>query len=180
MPNPQKAKGSNWERDVARFLSDHYNESFIRSPGSGAYVGGINQKRKDFLDEGQIRTFKGDIVPGESFGHLNSECKFYKDFPFHQLFQGKNSSFDEWIEQCMDVADDGDVNILFMKFNNKGKYVALQLPDNKTHILGLIQSNFFQYQSQHYGIWLIMDFDNFFKLNSEWLKITSQKVEKQK
>ena len=140
----------------------------------------MNQKRKDFLDEGQIRTFKGDIVPGESFGHLNSECKFYKDFPFHQLFQGKNSSFDEWIEQCMDVADDGDVNILFMKFNNKGKYVALQLPDNKTHILGLIQSNFFQYQSQHYGIWLIMDFDNFFKLNSEWLKITSQKVEKQK
>jgi len=67
MPSPQKAKGSGYEREVAKFLSETYGESFIRAPGSGAYVGGKNQARTEFLHEGQIRSFKGDIVPGQSF-----------------------------------------------------------------------------------------------------------------
>jgi Holliday junction resolvase len=75
LPSPQKAKGSNWERDVAVYLSNLYGESFIRAPGSGAYIGGSNTHRKEYLDEGQIRTFKGDIVPGKSFARLNIECK---------------------------------------------------------------------------------------------------------
>ena len=49
MPSPQKAKGSGWERDVARFLSGLYGETFIRAPGSGAYVGGVNKSRKEYL-----------------------------------------------------------------------------------------------------------------------------------
>ena len=87
MPSPQKAKGSGWERDTARFLSGLYGESFIRAPGSGAYVGGSNKARMEVLHEGQIRAFKGDIVPGQSFPKLNAECKFYKAFPFHRLLQ---------------------------------------------------------------------------------------------
>ena len=47
MPSPQKAKGSSWERDVAKFLTTLYGETFIRAPGSGAYVGGVNTKRKE-------------------------------------------------------------------------------------------------------------------------------------
>ncbi len=91
MPSPQKAKGSSFEREIATFLTKTYNESFIRAPGSGAYVGGKNQSRKEFLHEGQIRSFKGDIVPGESFTKFNAECKSYADFPFHLLMTG------EWI-----------------------------------------------------------------------------------
>ncbi len=49
MPSPQKAKGSGYEREVAKFLSDLYGESFIRAPGSGAYVGGKNQARTQFV-----------------------------------------------------------------------------------------------------------------------------------
>ena len=79
MPSPSKNKGSGFERETAKFLSETYGESFIRAPGSGAYVGGKNQSRTEILHEGQIRSFKGDIVPGQSFHKLNIECKFYAD-----------------------------------------------------------------------------------------------------
>ena len=126
MTSPQKAKGSGFEREVAKFLSDLYGESFIRAPGSGAYIGGKNQHRTAILHEGQIRSFKGDIVPGQSFSKMNIECKFYADFPFHLLLSGDCKVINTWIEQLMDVAETGDVNLLFMKFNRKGRYVAVQ------------------------------------------------------
>ena len=71
MPSKSKNKGNTWERDVAGFLSKLYATSFIRVPGSGAYIGGANTHRKQFLHEGQIRSFKGDIVPGEGFTRKN-------------------------------------------------------------------------------------------------------------
>ncbi len=167
MTSPQKAKGSSWEREVAKFLTDLYQESFIRAPGSGAYVGGSNQIRKEFLHEGQIRNFKGDIVPGQSFPRLNAECKSYANFPFHQLFQGTVKQLDKWMEQCLDVADEGDFNILFMKFNRKGTYIAVQTHQGTQNIQ---LSRHFTYGSENHGNWIIMDFKEFFKLNSETVK----------
>lgn len=119
-----KRKGSSFERDVAQKLSEITGESFIRAPGSGAYVGGKNAHRKEFLHEGQIRTFKGDIVPGPSYSNWNIECKSYADFPFHTLVAGKSVlPLDKWIDQMLDVEDEGDINLLFMKFNRKGTFV---------------------------------------------------------
>ena len=167
MPSPSKTKGSSFEREVANFLSDLYGESFIRAPGSGAYVGGKNQSRKQFLHEGQIRSFKGDIVPGQSFVKFNAECKSYKDFPFHQLYTGECKVLDGWIEQMMDVAEEGDLNILFMKFNRKGKFVVLQSSNT------WITDNFTYYSSKKSGDWIIIDFDHFFKHNKDLLKAYS-------
>ena len=119
-----KVKGSSFEREIAQKLSDLTGESFIRAPSSGAYIGGANAKRKEMLHEGQIRSFKGDIIPGPSYDKWNIECKFYKDFPFHLLFQDRPIPIlEDWINQLMEVADDGDLNLLFMKFNRKGVYV---------------------------------------------------------
>ena len=132
MPSPQKQNGSGFEREIAKYLTDKYGESFIRAPGSGAYVGGKNQARTQFLHEGQIRSFKGDIVPGETFSKLNVECKFYADFPFHLLLSGECKVIDGWLEQLMDVADPEDLNVLFMKFNRKGRYVAVQSTTDTT------------------------------------------------
>ncbi len=167
MPSPSKNKGSSFEREVARFLSDLYSESFIRAPGSGAYVGGKNQSRKQFLHEGQIRSFKGDIVPGQSFTKFNAECKSYKDFPFHQLYTGDCKTLDDWIEQMMDVAEEDDLNILFMKFNRKGKYVVVQSKHT------WITDQFTYYTSKAHGDWIIIDFDHFFTLNKDLLKVYS-------
>jgi hypothetical protein len=169
MSSPSKAKGSGWERDVAKHLSTMYNEQFIRAPGSGAYVGGTNKSRKEFLHEGQIRAFKGDIIPGESFSKLNVECKFYKDFPFHQLL-GSNEIkiLEKWIEQLLDAADDGDFNILIMKFNHKGKYIATNAS------LDLAATRYVDYHSTKYGSWRIVDYDDFWLLNGSKVKELSQ------
>jgi len=162
MPSPSKAKGNSFERQTADFLTELYSEKFIRAPGSGAYVGGKNTHRKQLLHDGQIRNFKSDIVPGESFQKLNAECKSYKDFPFHQLFTGNVKILESWIDQCMTAADSGDFNIILMKFNRKGTYVAVKLTDN--HNLQLI--HWLEYASNNHGSWAIMDHDTFWKLNS--------------
>jgi len=164
MPSPQKQKGNSFEREVAIYLSNLYNESFIRAPGSGAYVGGKNQVRTQILHEGQIRSFKGDIVPGQSFSKMNAECKSYADFPFHQVLAGECKTLDGWIDQMMAVAEPNDVNILFMKFNRKGKFVCVQ------STMTWVTDHFLYYTSKAYKDWLIIEYDNFFRLNKDLLK----------
>ncbi len=171
MPSPQKAKGSGFEREIAKYLSELYGESFIRAPGSGAYIGGKNQSRTQILHEGQIRSFKGDIVPGQTFTKMNVECKFYADFPFHLLLSGECKVIDGWLEQLMDVADPDDCNILFMKFNRKGRYIAVQSK------LTWVTDNFLYYTSPKLGDWIIMEFDSFFLNNSTLLKAYSGSID---
>ena len=167
MPSPQKQKGSSWEREVARYLSDLYQESFIRAPGSGAYVGGKNKVRTQILHEGQIRSFKGDIVPGQNFPKFNAECKSYADFPFHLVLVGNCKVLDGWIDQMMDVSESDDLNILFMKFNRKGSFVCVQT--NKTWVT----DQFLYYTSTKHKDWLIIEFEHFFKNNKDLLKAYS-------
>jgi len=167
MTSPQKAKGSSFEREVANFLSKTYDESFIRAPGSGAYIGGKNQSRKQYLHEDQVRSFKGDIVPGQSFVNFNAECKSYADFPFHLMLTGKCKQFDTWLGQLMDVAEVDDCNILFMKFNRKGKYVAVQTK------FTWVTDNFILYTSSEHGDWVFIEYDHFFLLNRDLLKAYS-------
>ena len=40
-----KDKGKTFERDIANYLSELYEDSFTRVPQSGAYVGGQNAVR---------------------------------------------------------------------------------------------------------------------------------------
>lgn len=170
MTSPSKAKGSSFERDIANFLSKTYDESFIRAPGSGAYIGGKNQSRKQYLDEGQIRSFKGDIVPGQSFTRFNAECKNYADFPFHLLLTGNCKQFDTWLGQLMTVADEDDLNILFLKVSRKGKYVAVQTK------FTWVTDNFIYYSSSKTGDWLLVEFEQFFQHNKDLLKAYSSTV----
>jgi hypothetical protein len=167
MPSPSKAKGNTFERHIADFLTELYGERFMRVPGSGAYIGGKNTHRKEFLHEGQIRSFKGDIIPGESFPRFNAECKSYQDFPFHQLFSGSSRILDGWIQQCVDVADPGDFNIIFMKFNRKGTFVAVQAQPNTSP---LHFTRHFNYASGINGHWMIMDHALFWELNADTVR----------
>jgi hypothetical protein len=172
MPSPSKSKGNSYERRIADFLTDLYSEKFIRAPGSGAYVGGKNIHRKQLLHEGQIRNFKSDIVPGQSFPKLNAECKSYKDFPFHQLYSGNILILENWLEQLLDVADPGDFNILFMKFNRKGEFVATQHPWVDITNIG----NYSIYKSPKFGIWYIQGFTQFFEHNADKMRLVCAKT----
>lgn len=169
MPSASKIKGSSFEREIAKYLTDTYKSSFIRNnSGSGAYVGGKNNIRKLSLTESQIRHSKGDIVPPEDFPRFNAEAKFYSDFAFHQLLT-TNSIIESWLEQLINASDDSDLNILFMKFNRKGRYVAVQT----IHPWIVTKTSYVRYVSIKHGEWLIYSFENFFKLNTEILKTLS-------
>ena len=113
MASKSKTKGKTFEREIANFLSDLYDESFTRVPYSGAFIGGKNMFRKEKLDEAQIRGFKGDIIPPDTWSKLNIECKNYADFTFHALFQQKSIPLlNDWIDQTYDAADEGDFNLI--------------------------------------------------------------------
>ncbi|SVA75152.1 uncharacterized protein METZ01_LOCUS128006 [marine metagenome] len=166
MPSKSKIKGSSFEREIAKELSDLYNESFIRTPASGAYVGGSNVVRKNFLSEGQVQSFRGDIIPPDDWKYFNVECKSYADFPFHQfLCQGDIRLLDEWIEQILEVAEEKDLNLLILKFNRKGKYIGFQ-----EHLLN---SSFYTYRHINYKGWIFTGYNDFMEQNNGSIKYLS-------
>ncbi len=165
MPSKSKTKGSTWERDVAMHLSKLYQDSFIRVPNSGAYVGGKNAVRKDFLHEGQIRAMKGDIIPPLDWKYFNCECKNYADFPFHQLVASECKQLEKWLSQILDCADPNDINILIMKITRKGKFIAVEAGDHWDFTVP-----HFTYFSKEFGSWHIFDYDTFWHFNSNTVK----------
>lgn len=161
MPSKSKIKGSGFEREVAKFLTETYKSSFQRNiSGSGAFVGGKNNIRKSTLSESQLRNSKGDIVPPDDWVNFNAEAKFYGDLAYHQLFTSC-SQLDEWIKQVNTVSDTNDINIIFFKINRKGKYVVVE--SKYDWILSDI--NHLVYKN-----WIVIDFDMFFKYNTDILQ----------
>jgi len=125
MSSKSKNKGKSWERSVCLILSELYNDSFIRVPGSGAFIGGTNEFRKETLSTEQIKLSRGDIIPPLNFPHFLAECKNYADFPFHQLLANNTIKLlDTWIAQVEhDVISENDVWLLFIKITRKGEFV---------------------------------------------------------
>jgi hypothetical protein len=150
MPSKSKAKGNAWELEVAKFLSATYNESFLRIPSSGAFVGGKNNFRKASLGDAQLQSKKGDIHPPQAWKHWNLECKSYADFPFHQLWTSDVKILDSWIAQQHDVEDEGDLNLILIKISRKDKWVVFQ--EN----LGFTVD-----RSIHYKGWYFTSWDDF-------------------
>jgi Holliday junction resolvase len=166
MPSKSKTKGSSFEREVAKELSKLYNESFIRTPSSGAYVGGTNVVRKEYLSEGQVQSFRGDIIPPDDWKYFNVECKSYADFPFHQfLYQGNIRLLDNWIEQILEVAEEKDLNLLILKFNRKGKYIGFQKR--------LLDTSFYTHRHINYKDWTFTGYNDFLELNHGSIKYLS-------
>ena len=100
MSSKSKTKGNNFEREISTYLSDLYGLSFLRVPNSGAYVGGLNAQRRATLAAGQIKTFRGDIIPPDDCTTV-IECKHYADFPFHSLLKTNTpiALLNEWINE---------------------------------------------------------------------------------
>lgn len=154
MASKQKIKGSTFEREVAKDLTARYGENFVRTIGSGAFVGGSNRFRKDTLTENQARHHKGDVTPPDSFFRMNMECKSYNDLLFHQIIQGSCGQLDTWIEQTHDAADEGDLNVITIKVTRKGKYVCIEGHDTLN-----------VERAVRYKDWYFYDYDAFFEDN---------------
>lgn len=138
-PGGGKAKGNGFEGQIAKKLSTALAPlNFMRSPGSGARVGGKNfEKFGEMFGEEALAIFVADVVPinekkeGVKFLH-SVECKFYKTpDAFTHLVAGTANVF-KWFEESVEDAAKTDKNpILVFKWNNTPIFVAVDKGHSK-------------------------------------------------
>jgi hypothetical protein len=159
MSNSSKSKGNAGERKIADFLSKLYEAKFIRVPNSGAFIGGGNTFRKMNMDEGQIATFKADLIPPSNMRKLVIESKFYGAFPFENLLKNKPLPLlDGWIEQAITSSDNGDFWIVVFKINHKGSFMVF----DRKHL-----ADFDILNHSYYNSYVITEFESFFNMNKD-------------
>jgi len=157
MPSAAKQKGNAWERDVAKDLSETFNENFIRVPNSGAYTGGANVFRIDQLTEQQRRMMDGDIMVPPCLSRYKIECKNYKTFDFHQLFN-ENKTLDKWIKQ----AEFGLLWFLVIKVTRKGSFILFRKEISKH----FSYKNYLSYKDKY----VITDYKEFWQENADAIR----------
>jgi len=157
MPNTAKQKGNTWEREVAKDLSEVFDENFLRVPNSGAYTGGANFHRLDRLTEDQKRMMDGDIMVPPCMSKFKLECKNYKTFDYHKLFT-TNKTLDKWIAQV----ESGNLWFLIIKVTRKGSYILF--PTNLSHYFRF--KNYLRYIDKY----IITSYADFWKNNINGIK----------
>lgn len=120
-----KAKGKGFEREISDIFTEVTKLNWQRVPNSGAFIGGKNAKRISTMSNNQIQLMRGDIIPPEEFNGVCIECKFHKDFEFHQLFDN-SKSLDAWITQCLVdyKISKGKFFAVIFKVNRKGSFIC--------------------------------------------------------
>lgn len=166
MPSRQKLKGKRGEAYVCDVLKENFGENFMRTPTSGAYVGGINVQRKEVMTRKQIEVTKSDIITPDSLPHLVIECKYgYPNFPFHQFGQdSKIKMLDEWITQLEITLDENDFGVIVFKITpRKGSFIAFPMK---------FESNFTLSKNKVYydDRYIICDFEKFIEDNISEIK----------
>lgn len=163
MTSPQKAKGNNFERQVAKHLSEVFGLNFTRVPTSGAMTGGINASLLEKLTKSQKLLLEGDLIPPDELYNMKIECKSRKKFSFAKCYS-ENKELDDWIAQAR--AKD-KVWFLIFKINNQGTYVCFTRNVFKT-CNELDGSNYLLYKKYYY----VTPMDGFFeKYHSSLLRL---------
>ena len=106
-----KAKGSTYERDVAKMFKAHYDEELTRTPQSGGFA-----KKSSKAVE-----FRGDIVSLDENVELvlHIECKCHKSW-----------SLPTWLKQSEDDCPKGRIPcVIFHKHGTSKDYITLSLED---------------------------------------------------
>ena len=154
MPSKSKTKGNNFELKVSKFFSKLYNESFTRTPTSGALVGGKNSK-KNFSKE-QVLFFRSDVIPPDNkWKFFCCECKHYKSF--------NDSSFVTWIDQININQEIDNFNFIIYNINYKGINIAFDYKETKNFNLNLKKPIIiYPYKNTK---WIICDMYDFFEYN---------------
>ena len=139
-PNPpkkprirSKQKGNGFEGTVAKKLTAALHPlNFIRTPGSGARVGGKNfETIGKLFGEDALKIFVGDVVPVNERQeklrfHFSLECKFYaSQDPFTSLVANTANLF-KWFKEAVDDASKVDKQpMLVFKWNHTPIFVAV-------------------------------------------------------
>lgn len=138
-PGGGKAKGNGFEGTIAKTLTKALAPlNFIRTPGSGARVGGKNfETIGKMFGEDALKIFVGDVVPvnerqeGVKFKH-SIECKFYStQDPFTSLVSNTANIF-KWFKEAQDDASKIDKNpMLIWKWNHTPIFVGVDTTSSK-------------------------------------------------
>jgi len=131
-PGMGKSKGNAFESLIAKKLSAALPINFIRSPGSGARVGGKNMATIGaMMGEEALKLFNADVVPvnenvvGYRF-HYSIECKSYATTDnFTSLVSGAANVFKWFEESVVDSAKIGREPVLIFKWNHTPIFVAV-------------------------------------------------------
>jgi hypothetical protein len=131
-PGMGKAKGNGFEGLVAKKLSAALPINFIRSPGSGARIGGKNFATIGaMMGEETMKLFNADVVPvnesavGYKF-NFSVECKSYATPDnFTSLVSGSANVFKWFEESVVDSAKIGREPVLVFKWNHTPIFVAV-------------------------------------------------------
>ena len=142
-PGQGKNKGSAFERDVCRLLTQWITgslrpEIFWRSASSGAQH---TQMRK----HGKESRMPGDIMANGSEGSWLTdayviECKYYKTFSWDAIFKNQGEILEWWKQVCRDAEESGKKPMLIFKKNNYPIYMAV---DGNDDIIGSLWSPMF-------------------------------------
>lgn len=133
-PGMGKAKGNGFEGTVAKKLTTALAPlTFIRSPGSGARVGGKNfEAFGKMFGEEALKIFVGDVVPTNekdtsTVFYYSIECKFYaKSDSFETMVAGNANLFKWFKESIVDAEKTRKQPILIFKWNHTPIYVAVK------------------------------------------------------
>ena len=131
-PGMGKSKGNGFESLIAKKLSAALPINFIRSPGSGARIGGKNFATIGaMMGEEAMKLFNADVVPvnestvGKKF-LFSIECKSYATADnFTSLVSGSANVFKWFAESIVDSAKIGRQPILILKWNHTPIFVAV-------------------------------------------------------
>jgi len=132
-PGMGKAKGNGFEGTIAKKLTAACAPlTFIRSPGSGARVGGKNfETFGKMFGEEAMKLFVGDVVPTNEKDtkkdfYWSIECKSYaKSDSFETMVAGNSNIFKWFAESAVDAEKTKKRPILIFKWNHTPIYVAI-------------------------------------------------------
>lgn len=137
-PGGGKAKGNGFEGQIAKKLSKALAPlSFIRSPGSGARLGGKNfAKFGSMFGAEAAAIFTGDVVPtnekeaGLKFKY-SVECKSYATSDNFPAIVNGTANFFKWFEESVvDAEKIGKEPILIVKWNRTATFVGINSGSN--------------------------------------------------
>jgi len=157
MSNASKNKGKAFEREFAKHLTSIFGLNFNRVPNSGAFTGGLNSFRNNYLTEEQKLLATGDIIVPKELGRYAFECKWYKDFEWHHVLT-QNLTLDKWIAQASATSKQW---FLIFKINRQGWFV----------VYSDVNASLYKHVGNKilYGKNIIVSGDQFFELNKETL-----------
>jgi hypothetical protein len=160
MPNTNKNKGKNFERELAHHLTTVFGLNHERVWSSGAFTGGKNVFRTASLTPAQQLLTVGDIVVPESLSTYSYECKFYSEFSFNSLFtETGNAILDKWITQAKCPNRNW---LLCYKINHMGSFVVYDINSPVPYTLNKPNENYMKYKGC-----IITKLEGFFEQNKD-------------